>query len=297
MSDRWYLIFPLASAVLYSLGAYALKGAQRRGVTSAQAAFWTNIVTAVCFMAIFYPWSDPLAGPASWWHVFAVGLMFYLGQITTILSFEKGGVSITTPMLGSKVLMVALMVAVFLSEPLGWQTWVAAVLTTTGVVLLARSGGEQTTGEHIGWGLLLATLAAASFAGFDVMVQAWSPGDGFDRLLPPAMVVAAVMSFSLPMFSKGPFFTIPSGVLRPLSAGAILLTVQALILIWSIGRFGDAAGANVVYGSRGVWGVLIVAVLGRWYHSVEVMGTRAVLAKRLVGALVIAAAIGVLVLG
>lgn len=297
MSDRWYLIFPLAAAVLYSFGAYALKGAQRRGVTSAQAAFWTNIATAVGFMVIFYPWSDPRLGAIPWGNVVAVGLAFYLGQITTILSFEKGGVSIATPMLGSKVLMVALLVVVFLDEPLGWPTWVAAALTTLGVVLLARSGGEQRAGEHMGWGLVLATCAAFCFAVFDVMVQAWSPGYGFGYLLPPAMVLAALMSFSLPVISQGPFFAIPSGVVRPLGAGAALLTMQALLLIWSIGHFGDAAGANVVYGSRGVWGVLIVALLGRWYYSVEAIGTRTIFLKRLVGALVIAAAIGVLVLG
>jgi hypothetical protein len=70
-----------------------------------------------------------------------------------------------------------------------------------------------------------------------------------------------------------------------------------MLLIWSIAHFGDAAGANVVYGSRGIWSVLLVVVLGKWVKSAEVMHGPGAFAKRLTGALVITIAIAALVLG
>jgi len=296
MADQAYLLFPLAAAMLYSLAAYLLKGAQRRGITALQTTFYANLITAVIFFAIFHPWGEPDPWPSNWLHVLWVGIAFFVGGVCTIVAFEQGAVSIATPMLGSKVILVAFIVAVVVGQDLLWTTWLAAFLTTLGVVLLARSMGGGAEGSATA-GIVLALLASVSFAAFDVMVQEWSPVDGFGRLIPPAMILATIMSLGLAGRSPRTFFHITKRARRPLVLGSMLMASQAVLLIWSIGHFGDAAGANVVYGSRGVWTVLLVGFLGRWITSVEVFHSRAAFAERLLGAVVICGAIAALVLG
>ena len=52
--------------------------------------------------------------------------------------------------------------------------------------------------------------------------------------------------------------------------GAILLTAaQGLLMTLSIGIWQDATGVNVVYSLRGVWGVVLVGLVGRWFGNTE----------------------------
>ena len=66
---------------------------------------------------------------------------------------------------------------------------------------------------------------------------------------------------------------------------------QSLILIWAIGRYVDAPRLNVVYGSRGIWSVLIVWLLGAFLGARERISGARVLLQRLFGAAIITAAI------
>jgi NADH:ubiquinone oxidoreductase subunit 5 (subunit L)/multisubunit Na+/H+ antiporter MnhA subunit len=65
-----------------------------------------------------------------------------------------------------------------------------------------------------------------------------------------------------------------------------------LLISLSIGLWQDATGVNVVYSLRGVWGVALVALMGRWFGNTERQdaGTRA-LWFRLTGAALILLAV------
>lgn len=295
MPEKAYLLFPLVSAVLYAIGAYVLKSAQQRGVSSAQIAFAANAALAVVFLAIFYPW-DHWPSATLWGRAALVGLGLGLGQFATILAFERGAVSIATPMLGTKAVWVALMVAFGLGQPLGWNTWLAVLLTSLGVAALARSSDRGRRGS-VWMGLFLALVASVSFAAFDVMVQAWSVDHGFAQIAPLGVGMSVVLALGFPLTRGRRFFTVPRAALVSVTLGIVLLTLQSWLLIWTIAQYQDAAGANVVYGSRGIWSVLLVALLGRWITSVEVMHGWEAFASRLVGAALIAAAIAALLTG
>jgi hypothetical protein len=72
-----------------------------------------------------------------------------------------------------------------------------------------------------------------------------------------------------------------------------------VLIISSIGYFGEAARMNVVYGSRGVWSVLLVWMLGHYFSHTETRQhlPRIVFVRRLVGATLIGAAVVLVVLG
>jgi len=71
--------------------------------------------------------------------------------------------------------------------------------------------------------------------------------------------------------------------------------MQATTLAAAIGIYGDATGVNVVYGSRGLWSVLLVAIVARHLGVAE--GTRdpRILFLRLAGSVLILAAVIVVV--
>jgi len=61
--------------------------------------------------------------------------------------------------------------------------------------------------------------------------------------------------------------------------------------MFAVGYFGDAAGTNVVYSSRGIWSIALVWFVGHWFANFEKeVGPRTLL-MRLVGAMLILSAI------
>lgn len=288
MHAKLYLLFALASAMLYAVAASSLRAAAERGARTLHTALLANIVTALGFLA-FLPWREGNVFPEAWWPSIVVGLLFFAGQWLAVLSLAKGHASIATPALGSKVVLVALILAFCFHRQLSINVWIAAVLTSLGFAVLAfsRHGGVK----GIGLTLVLSVLAALSFAFFDVLTQVWSPWLTFGRLIPWAVISGTIISVPPILIADRQWPRLTRGGGWFLAAGVGLMALQSLILIWSIAAFHDAAGANVVYGSRGIWSVLLVWLFGRYFSRQERLTSGAMVTQRLAGAVLIAAAV------
>lgn len=284
------MLFPLLAAALYAAAGLVLKAAGHQGMGVVRINVATNLLTAVGFL-LFYPWREFPAAPAVWWPCLALAATFIVGQLATILAFTRGEVSVATTVLGSKVIMVALLAAGFTGARLGMELWVAALSVFAGIVLLVAPAAGPTpaaTWNAFGFGL----LAALGFAAFDILLQEWSPRLGFGTLISFAMALVAALSFCLLPLARGRFRDIPARAWRPLGVGTVLLAGQSVAIVWAIGRYGNAPLANVVYGSRAVLAVFAVWLLGRWVGGVERMRTRAEAYRRLAAALLTLLAIG-----
>ena len=104
-----YLLFALLAAILYAFAAPCLKLATERGISSLQTTLLANVAAAIGFGVVFLPWGSGRLTPADWVPSLVVGLLFFGGQISTILALKYGHASIATPALGSKVVIVALL--------------------------------------------------------------------------------------------------------------------------------------------------------------------------------------------
>lgn len=284
------LLLPLLAAMLYAVAAMALKSASNRGFGTVRTMCVSNWVTALAFQ-VFYDWSAFPALPDPWWPVLMLGGFFILGNLFTILAFTHGEVSVATPVLGAKVILVALMVAVAVGGHVAPAVWVGGALCAAGIACLRvndQPRNRRRIFAAVGFGL----LAATSFAAFDTTNHHWSPILGFDMLVPPAMLVAGLATFAFLPLTSGRWRDMPRNAIASLAIGAGLIGLQSLILIWSIGTFANAPSANVVYGSRGLWGVAFVLLIGHRFGNTELAARHPkVLVARIVGALLITTAI------
>lgn len=129
------LLFPLASAMLYALAALFLNAAGKMGAGGRLTTAFCNGLLALFFLN-FYDWSHfPNLGEP-FWPVLLLGLLFVLGQMFTILALAIGEVSIVSPVMGLKVIMVNVLLAIGLREALPLRMWIAAVLSVVGVAAL-----------------------------------------------------------------------------------------------------------------------------------------------------------------
>lgn len=287
--EKAYLLFGLLSAMLYAIAASSLKTAADRGTRTLQTTLLANIVTALAFL-MFLPWGDGNVWPASWSASLIVGMLFLAGQWLTFLALSKGHASVATPALGSKVVLVALILAFVFHRQVQLNVWIAAILTSAALGILAISPRGEKTGP-ITSTIIYSVAAAACYGMFDVLTQIWSREYTFGRLLPWAMVFAAIGAapVTLALDRKVPKLTRAS--VGYLLLGVCLLTLQSLILIWAIAAYNDAAGLNVVYGSRGIWSVLLVWVFGHLFSHHERFHHPGLVVSRLLGAILIAAAV------
>ena len=278
----------------YVVGALLIKRASDLGADVWRTARITNYMSAAAATLLL-----PLGGtiPASnvWWHAPFAALLFFVGQIFTLLALNAGDVSIATPVLGLKILLVAVLAAVLIGDPIGVRLWTAAALSTVAIALLNVSPGHSH--RRVGTTILLAALGATSYACFDVLVQKWSPPWGTGRFLPIVMASAAVYSIALRRFET------PGDVPRPgpsgpaytpwLAAGAACFAVQGLMFVSTVSIYRQVTSANVLYSSRGLWSVVAVWAVGHWFANREQhLGAR-VLIWRFIGAILLMAAIAI----
>lgn len=286
------MFLSLAAALTYVVGALLIKRSGEFGVGVWRTAFVSNFVSAGLFMLLM-----GLGGtfhPKRWWEPAVVGLLFILGQVFNYLALQKGDVSVATPVLGVKILLVAFFSSLLLAQPVPLNLWMAAALGSLAIALLNRR--DATQHHHVGTTILFAGGSAAMFALFDVLVQKWVAGWGAGRFLPAMMMVVAGLNFGLMPLFREPITKVPRVAWPWLLAGCFFIGAQSLIFVTAIAKFGNATGANVIYSSRGLWSVVAVWLVGHWFGNKERHAGPRVMRWRLAGAVLMMAAIALVLI-
>jgi drug/metabolite transporter (DMT)-like permease len=283
-----HLLLPLISGIVYVIGALLLKRASDLGADVWRTTRIINYATAAVAVPLWLL-GGTIPSSSLWWQPPAAATLFFAGQIFTLLALNTGDVSVATPVLGLKILLVALLSTVLIGDPIGARLWTAAGLSSIAIALLNIDRGRAHS--RAGRTIILAALGAASYACFDVIIQKWSPAWGTGRILPIVMACGAVYSIPLRRFDSPRDASVPRVYMPWLTAGAACFAVQGLMFITSISIWRQATSANVLYSSRGLWSVVGVWAIGHWFTNREQhLGAR-VLVWRFIGAVLLMAAI------
>jgi drug/metabolite transporter (DMT)-like permease len=290
-----HLLFPLASSLLYVAAALSLRRAAEARVGVWRSTFVMNVVAAVCFLPLLL--GPAGRGPTPPWQVLVVAALFVGGQALTMLALNRGDVSVATPVMGTKVIFVAVFVTLLVGDPMPIDYWVSAGLSAAGIAVLSMGARDTRPAghRHVGLTIAAALSAATCYALLDVLVRKFAPAWGIARFLPAVMGTAAALSLLLAPAFEGPLGEIPVGARRPLMLGSFFLGLQALLLVSTLGRFADTTRINVVYNSRGLWSVVAVWLVGHWWGNTERHAGRGVMIRRVAGAAMLLGAIVVAV--
>lgn len=284
-----YLLLPLFAAVAFAIGSMVYKRAFAEGAGVAHAVVVNNAMLAVVFLPLMALESGPI--PWAHWHQpVLTAVAFVIGHLFNVLSLKAGAVSLATPLLGAKVVMVAAIARWTFGVPLTAAQWWAAVLTTLGVFVMGAA--DWRGGKRTGVTVVLALGCAAAFAFTDISIQAWATGFGPFHFLPLVHVALALLSAAcLPAFGPSPLRA-PRAAWPWILGGAVLSGLQSILVTGTIAIWKDAPGVNVVYATRGVWSVVLVWFAGHWFANSErrTAGVRG-MAFRLAGAALILGAV------
>lgn len=306
------LIVPLICALLYPVGTLIMKRAMGRGA-DLWMALSVNYWCMALIFAMVFPFESRSIPWSLWYQPAILGALSFAGQGCALKAVSSGDLTIATPALGAKVLLVALLTEVLLrqSVPLAW--WIAAGFSFAAVFFLQAGirTGRRRTWLTLGFSL----LGAGFFSLGDVLIQKWAPAWGPFHFLPAMALVAALVSAALlPLFrnrdsgrsrngmGRRKAIQSPDNPLKPgpeayrggwkwLVSGSLILGVQSLLLTAVIALRGQATLVNIVFSSRGLWNFLLVLTIGHWFENRERDTGSRVMAARLAGALLMFTAI------
>ncbi len=285
------LVIPLLSALGYAFAALMLKRATGGGAGPWRISFITNWVQAALFSLLWLLPCEHPATPLHLAHAALSGLLYFIGQVFTFLALTRGDVSVATPVLGSKVIFVALLTVLLGAAAVTPAMWGAVLLTAVATALLG--GGGITRNPALFRSLLYGFSAAGAFALTDVLQERWVHAWGFAHYAPTMFVTVAVLSLSLIPFFREKLSVLPRTAWRWGLAGGALLGLQGLGIAWSIITLG-ATTTNVLYNSRGVWSVVLVWTVGHWFANAERTHGGGVMLRRLAGSALLLAAIALI---
>ena len=116
-------------------------------------------------------------------------------------------------------------------------------------------------------------------------------GPGAFHFLPPMALATAVYSlFLIPRLKAAPW-QLPQGGFAWLAGGSLVLGLQSLLLTAVIGIYGQVTMVNILFSSRGLWNFALIWFIGHWFRNTERQAGTGVMARRLVGAALMFAAI------
>jgi drug/metabolite transporter (DMT)-like permease len=295
MSFSWHLLIPLACAFTYVLAALAFKRAAELGVGVWRTTFVANWTACLAFLPFWLAAGRPVVALELYWQPALAAAFFLLGQASIFLALKHGDVTVTTPVMGTKVLMVALFTVLFNAGDMPWRWWVGAGLSTLAVLLLHLGKGTGTP-RMIGRTVLLAWLSASFYGLGDVFIQKWAPAWGAAAFAPAMFGWVGVYSLALIPFFSAPLSRMTGSSWRWVGAGSLLMALNNAGIVLAIGIWGGATAVNIVYSARGLVSVVVVWAIGHWFHSQEQHLDPRVLRLRLVGGgLMLAAIVLVLV--
>ena len=203
MSFPFHLLIPLACAFLYVLAALTLKRAASFGVGLWRTSFVANWLMFLVFVpwaftagARLHPWGD-------YWQPAVTALCFLGGQVLIFLALQLGDVSVTTPVMGAKVILVALFSSLLRVGEVPWKWWAGALLSAGAVVLL-HAGEKQGRQRQVGLTVMLAFGSAALYGLGDVLLQKWVPSWGAGSYFPAMFLLVGIYSIAFVPFFHGP---------------------------------------------------------------------------------------------
>jgi drug/metabolite transporter (DMT)-like permease len=285
-----YVILSLGSGLLYGISGLLVKRAMDEGVGVWRLSFYSNLAQTVLYLPL------PLVLTGGKWpqnagvhQLLLPAAAFLVGMLFTTFAIRKGDISIATPLLGSKVVFVSLLAAAVLRAELTRAVWAGAFLVFLGLALLRGGGGKG--GSHF-WLTVFYSLAGAfSFAACDIMFQSWAPAWGAGWFIPGMFVGVTVMSLFIFPLLEGRLFDLNRRQVGWLLPAVTLNALQSLGISLSLACWGHAAEVNILYSSRGVWMVVMVWLIGKWFGCHEKDHGRKTMLLRLGGATLIILAI------
>lgn len=286
----WNLsILPIIAALFYSLSVVLVKVASREGgVRSTSMLAATNIMLAAVFLPITLCGKLPPAGEL--WKPLIIGVFFALANYTTFLCAHYGEVSLMTPIMGVKVLLVFAAASVIAGVACSPIMLAAGVMCCVAVFIMGFDKSSLVGGKLLPT-VALALATCTFYALCDVLVCFL--GKSFDPFAFLGMTSVVLVVSSLPFIPQMCADFRPSNkAFGSGLAAAAFMAFESMLMFRALAGGLDAGLCNIFYNTRGLMSIALVYFLANKYPELEKL-SRASAQRRVFGSIMILVAVGI----
>lgn len=237
----------------------------------------------ICLPLVWLAWPSDMPHVSVWWKpLLAESLFYFLGQAGLFTALRHTDASRVSPLLGVKVVILAILSTFALGQVLTPMQWAAAVLAVVAALVLNQSGGSIPW--RAGAGLLMAwTGYSLSDFYIRVYVDAVAPLDplhaGFVGMFMSYLACGLVGAAMLPWYGSKDWKDWRD------AAPFAFTWFAAMICFYGALATAGLVLAAILQSTRSFWSLLIGAVLAhRGYHALEKHMSAGVLVRRGIGA-------------
>ncbi|MFH1904290.1 MAG: DMT family transporter [bacterium] len=256
---------------------------------------YSSVITALLFLTswIFVPLAVP--SETGFIYLIAASLLAFIGLILMNFAFLKGDVSTIAPLMGLKILFVALFSSLFLQEYHHFLVYVGILLSVLGIALLYRndSGSSRKQGIPV----ILMIGAAMLFGLSDIFTKkgldgldSWNFSVWFCLFLGfySLCILCFIKDREKLKLNRGAIYSL-------LLLGIFQLGVISLIF-YSIQLGGNVTIPNIMFSTGGIFVVIFTFILSHLGYKILESHSRGIYLYRLIGALLITGAVALVIL-
>lgn len=283
-----YYVIPALCALTYSTSVLLIKRAIAEGGGISRIFFVINWMQLIIFLPVI-AWLPEMRQLDGWQWPALAGTVCFTGTLFVLSAIRSGDVTVQTPLLGTKVIIIALLTYFLGVGPIPFEWWVSAVLVFFAVLIFGLPGLQR---HHVSKrSITYALVSSFCFAATEVIIQRRAGEFGeFSFILFMVTVIALESLVLLPLFRRG-LGRVKLKTWRWILMGSVLMALQELGIFYTVAFHGRATAVNILYSTRGFWSIILVWVVGHWFASHEKYLGKHVLLIRFMGALLLFSAI------
>lgn len=288
-----YIILGLIAAFGYAFGSLFSKRALQEGCSPF---LFTPVVATLQVIAClpFFFFDEAWPEPRYWYQPLITAICWHSGGILHARAQRVSDVSIIAPITGAKPVFVAFLLMILLGETVPISTWIAAVLVAVALVIVRTPNVTSSSSFLRSAGM--AGIAMIAFGFSDVSIQHFAPRWGAFHYTAMIYAFGSLLGIgALPVLAPR-YRALNRSGWKYLILTSLAYAIPGLCIGIAIGHYGHAAEVNVMYSSRVILTIVLVWTAGRLVGNMEHTGGHKIFIRRLLGAIVLMAAIGLIVL-
>ncbi len=289
-----YVFLALGSAVV-STGVFLLTKHILKNILKDVFIFlvYSTVITTLLFLSIWLFIPVAIPSKTSFIYIIIASLFAFTGSVLMNFAFLKGDVSAIAPLMGLKILFVALFSSLLISEDHHFLVYIGVVLSVLGIAFLSRndSGSSRVQGIPV----ILMVGVTILFGLCDIFIKkaldnldSWNFSIWFYLFL-------GFYSLCILCFIRGRK-KLSRGVVCSLSSLGILHLVANFLFFHSIQSGGNVTIPNIILSSRGIFVVICTFILSHLGYKVLELHRSGIYLYRLIGALLITVSVGLVIL-
>jgi drug/metabolite transporter (DMT)-like permease len=291
-----FLLVGLSSGFAHSIYSALSKALLKNRIKEPFLLFlYISVIQALVTPLLWIFIKPQLPSPAGWPPLLISCITCVAAYLFLYMALHCGDVSSVMPIMGSKVIFAGLLAIPMLGEKHSWQVYLAAVLVAISIAILSYSPSKSGSNKFPLKPIVLMTACCVIFGFTDIYIKrSLVFMDSYNFMIYYNFIIGVLSLCVIPYIKKKKVLLVLKGVDIKLSLySAVSLVMATLLFVILLKMCRGVVIPNILQSTRGIFIVLISAILTHRGNTMLETQSKKVYMLRLAASILIIVSIGI----